>query len=204
METKSQTYSRLLRAHRAGDPSARDQLLRELEPVILGQTKKYKKALGDDAYQIAQVAAIEAIDHPRIDPERGGVGTYVYFLIGNALRDALAKSSVVELTSDEYRKKKRIKSAPIDDVFDISAPEERPDVKRDRAALIAAIDAAGLDARELRMLAGVLRSEALGVAAAEFGVTRERVRQIRDSGLRKMRAELERRGLRGFDEFDSA
>jgi len=201
----------LARQARAGDPIARRRLVSANLRFVVSVARAYRGrgvALADLVNE-GNLGLVRAAD--RFDPERGvRFVSYAHFWVRRAMTQAIARQG--ERRSPHSPAPRRVSldepvlggSCTLAEVLaDEGAPETDAGVVREglRGALEASLT--DLPRREGDVLRGYFGLAGVGARtlaelASDLGVTRERVRQLKERGLARLRATSSRHGLRGF------
>jgi len=201
----------LARRCRAGDPAARRRLVAANLRFVVSIARRYRGRgvpLADLVNE-GNLGLVRAAD--RFDPERGvRFISYAHFWVRRGMTQAIAREDERPSPSDPPRRRVS---------FDEPAPgsawalaEVLADdkvvgiqVALEREGLRDALEASLMDLpeRERTILRsyfglGLDRCRNLGEISREIGVTRERVRQLKERGLARLRASAARHGLAGY------
>lgn len=201
----------LARRCRAGDAAARRRLVAANLRFVVSLARRYRgRGLPlDDLVNEGNLGLVRAAD--RFDPERGvRFISYAHFWIRRAMTQAIARDE--ERPSRGGPPRRRISlDEPVPGgawaLAEVLADETivGTEVLLEREGLRAALEASFVDLPERERLVlrgyfgfGCDRPRSLGEISREIGVSRERVRQLKERGLARLRAAVVRHGLDGY------
>lgn len=166
---------RLILAYRAGDESAREDLITGNLPMVVRMVQVFRvpPMLHDEAFQEGVLGLMRAVDE--YDPEhesRACFCTVAHYWVMHMVQQFMRKA---------VRRFQRETPIGIDITIEVEVEHDfTTDV--DTAPLLAR-----LSKRERKALEQVTMNATLKDVAAELGVCKERVRQIRNMALEKLR-----------------
>lgn len=165
---------RLIREYRAGDMSARDALITGNLPMVIRLIKSFRvpRELHDDAFSEGVIGLMRAIEKYDPDhPSQAAFASVAYYWIMQRIQFLLRRS---------FKHIQHETPIGIDIIVEIEHEFLVDNV--DTEPLLAR-----LNRRERKALEHVTMGVTLEFVAAEMGVSKERVRQIRNNALDKLR-----------------
>lgn len=203
----------LARLSRAGDLAARRRLVSANLRFVVSVARKYRGRgvpLADLVNE-GNIGLVRAAD--RFDPDRGvRFISYAHFWVRRAMVNAITRHDVRPLPGEPPPRPLSLDHAVpggartlAELLPDERAPEPGAGVVRERLRDAIEASLSDLPPREREVVRryfglGSECAETLAEISADLGVSRERVRQLKDQGLSRLRAGAERHGLRGYVE----
>ena len=179
----------LVRRAQAGDTAARDELIGSYVPAVVSavhQRCKRRRDEFDDCAQEVMLRLMRAVE--RYDLTRGaGVSTYFFRVIFHAI------SSFNRKGASRAARTISLADTAVPGVLD-GVAEEDPTTTADHRRETEVFAAELLDRanpRERRVIERCFRGETLEAIGKRIGLSKERVRQIRESGLERIRRAVE-------------
>ena len=165
---------RLILEYRAGDESARDALITGNLPMVIRLIKSFRvpKELQDDAFSEGVIGLMRAVEVYDPDhPSKSCFATIAYYWIMQRIQRLLRRS---------FKHIQHETPIGIDIIVEI-----------EHEFLVDSVDTepllARLNRRERKALEHVTMDSTLEILSGEMGISRERVRQIRNRALDKLR-----------------
>lgn len=203
--------ARLARATRAGDPVARSRLVSANLRFVVSVARSYQgRGLPlPDLVNEGNLGLVRAAD--RFDPGRGvRFISYAQFWVRRAMTQAIAVHQ--ERASADGAAPRRVSlddrppgaMSPFSELLpDTRAPAPEDRLVREDLRDVLEASLADLPDRERAVVRdyfglGVERARSLSDIACDMGVSRERVRQLKDQALARLRASSWRHDLAGF------
>jgi RNA polymerase sigma-B factor len=186
-------FTRLLEAHRAGDPSARDQIVDRYMPLVRSVASRYsgRGEPLEDLVQVGSVGLIKAVD--RYDPRRGtSLTAYAVPTIVGEIRRHFRDGTQPLRVPRAQRGLSPVRAVPLDAAADMvrdTAAERRLELGEERLLLASGLRRLARRERrivQLRYFGGLSQRR----IAAELGLSQVHVSRLLRESLGKLRAEI--------------